>query len=100
MKGSAAEKRKLEMAQLCPGCLQEVRPNSRYPRYVCETCVRTAAGSDGRLVEFTNADNPAGCVGRYSDTGEHYPSVECFVQGIRCHAREAHLGGVVVQAVE
>jgi hypothetical protein len=40
-----------------------------------------------------------GFIAQYADTGESYPSHECYVDGVRCHADEGHFGGIVIQPV-
>jgi hypothetical protein len=40
-----------------------------------------------------------GCAAEYADTGEEYPSRECFIDGLRCEAEEARFGGIVIQRV-
>lgn len=44
-----------------------------------------------------NKDEWDGIVITYADTGEERESRECFVQGVRCWASQAHFGGVVIQ---
>ena len=83
--------------QECPICHAEVRENPRYPRYLCWTCRKRVTAADGRLIEFF--DVPDGLKARYADTGEAYHKDMVFVDGIECRAREAHFGGVVIQAV-
>ena len=53
--------------------------------------------ANGRFIEFF--DVPDGLKARYADTGEAYHDDMVFVDGIECRAREAHFGGVVIQAV-
>lgn len=86
--------------QPCPICRAEVPEYSRYPRYLCRACADRAQSADGRALVFCNATASGGFVARYADTGEDYPSHECFVDGVRCHADEAHLGGIVIEAVD
>ena len=86
--------------QHCPICRKAVRPNSRYPRYVCGDCSAKATSADGRPLEFSNVDFSGGFAARYADTGEDYPSHECFIEGAKCHADEARFGGIVIQVVE
>lgn len=86
--------------QHCPVCLESVAPSTRYPRYVCAECIRLAEASDGRLVEFGNADIWGGIQLRYRDTGEPHEGMRLFIRGIECEASEARFGGVVIQAIE
>lgn len=85
--------------QHCPICSAEVEPNARYPRYVCEECAAQASSADGRLLEFSNIDMSGGYTARFADTLAEYPSHECFVAGVKCHADEARFGGIVIEAV-
>ena len=84
--------------QLCPICSTNVTRNPRYPRYVCAECAVKAASLDGRLLEFSNVDFSGGFVAHYADNGSVYPSHECYIDGIKCHADEARFGGIVIQA--
>lgn len=84
-------------AQKCPICLAEVDANTRYPGYVCRVCAKKAASADGRLLEFSNVGVSGGFVARYADTGAEYSSHECFIGGFKCHADEAHFGGIVIE---
>jgi hypothetical protein len=86
-------------AQKCPICSVDVTPNSRYPRYVCRLCAEKATSRDGRLLAFSNVDISGGFLAYYANTGENYPSHECFINGAKCHADEAHFGGIVIEVV-
>ena len=86
-------------AQTCPICSVEVPPSEGYPRYVCRTCAGKAASAEGRLLKFNNKNISGGFIARYADTGEKYPSHECFINGIQCHADEAKFGGIVIEVV-
>jgi hypothetical protein len=85
--------------QLCPICSAEVRPNPRYPRYVCQDCASKAMSADGRPLEFGNLDFSGGFAANYADNGAKYPTHECFIGTIKCCADEARFGGIVIQAV-
>ena len=84
--------------QHCPICDGEVAESSRYPRYLCSTCAERARSADGRPLAFSNADLSGGFIATFVDTGEEYESHECFVDGVKCHADEAHFGGIVIEA--
>jgi len=86
--------------QTCPICSADVRPNPRYPRYVCRTCADKAESPDGRLLAFSNVSISGGFTAQYADTGAEYSSHECFIDGVRCHADEARFGGIVIQTVD
>jgi hypothetical protein len=72
----------------------------RYPRAVCATCVRKACDEHGRPLEFFNEGMGGGFVAVYRDTGEPRAGHGCFIEGKRCYADEARLGGIVVQVLE
>jgi len=86
--------------QNCPICKAEVKPNPRYPRYVCRACYAKASSADGRQIEFFNTHMSGGYTANFVDSQEHYASHECFIDGIRCYADEARFGGIVIQPVE
>jgi hypothetical protein len=73
------------MKQCCPICDSPTTENSRYPRYICRPCLSDGVVVDGKLVPLSALDV-------YSTA-----YVECEVRGVRCHAREAHFGGIVVE---
>ena len=85
--------------QKCPACSRSVTQSSRYPRYLCERCASSLTSSDGRPVDFFNADMWGGVEGRYKDDGSLYESQDCFAGQLRCVASEAYFGGIVVEAV-
>ncbi|MCZ8319401.1 MAG: hypothetical protein ACK5S2_04010 [Lysobacteraceae bacterium] len=85
--------------QHCPVCQNSITPVARYPNYVCAECATLAESADGRLVEITNADIWGGIQLRYRDTGEPHEETQVFIRGIKCEAREARFGGVVIQAL-
>jgi hypothetical protein len=45
---------------------------------------------------FTNESVSGGFIAMYRDTGEPRDSHICYVDGLRCWADEAHMGGTVV----
>jgi hypothetical protein len=83
--------------QHCPICQKTVQPSERYPRYLCAVCAAKARSKDGRALIFSNESISGGYLAYYADTHESYPSHECFVDGIRCHADEHYYGGIVIQ---
>lgn len=87
------------MQQRCPICSVDLPANRRYPRYLCATCAAKAQSVDGRRLTFSNADLSGGFVASYLDTGEEHLGHECFVEGVKCRADEAYLGGIVVVAM-
>ncbi|MBX7134622.1 MAG: hypothetical protein K1X67_18295 [Fimbriimonadaceae bacterium] len=74
-----------------------MEPSARYPNYLCHTCAAEAADASGRKLEFSNESFSGGYVARYADDKTPYDSHECFVRGVRCHADEAHMGGIVIR---
>jgi len=82
----------------CPVCLKPLELVERYPRRVCDTCASNARSKDGRLLVFSNESMSGGVIAHYAETGETYPSHECYIYGIKCHADEARFGGIVIEA--
>lgn len=85
--------------QRCPVCCSKVEKNDRYPRYVCQACASRVFSADGRRLAFSNAGLSGGLVARFVDTGEPYTGNECYIEGVPCRANEAHLGGIVIEAL-
>ncbi len=85
--------------QLCPICSKAVPFSGRYPGYVCIDCAIKARSEDGRALSFFNENLSGGFAAQYTDNGELYPSHECYIDGIKCQADEAHFGGIVIQPV-
>lgn len=86
----------------CPVCGVEQPALSRYPGYLCRDCVARASTEDGRRLSLVNTSPSGGFAARYADSGELCEEVtlthEVYVDGMRCHADEGRLGGIVVQA--
>jgi len=80
----------------CPICGKAGEVSPRYPRYICVECGRRAADETGRHLKFSNVSFSGGFVACYRDTGEPYENNVCYVDGRKCWADEAHMGGVVV----
>ncbi|MFC0261212.1 hypothetical protein [Fontibacter flavus] len=90
----------MEKQQYCPICQQEVDYSSRYPKYLCNTCMDLCTDAEGRPVAFYNTTILGqGCQGEYKDMGERYGGDNCYVKGIPCKAEEHHFGGIVVEVV-
>jgi hypothetical protein len=87
----------------CPVCGTPRPHSSRYPDSVCADCVRRAVDERGRSLVFSNLfpDSVGGFQALYADTRERVDTPDngcvCFIDGVRCWAREAYFGGVVVQ---
>ncbi|MBE9506929.1 MAG: hypothetical protein IMY86_02680 [Chloroflexi bacterium] len=85
----------------CPICATPVLTNARYPTAVCPACVKRAVDEHNRPLRFYNRSLSGGfqaicaCTGD-ADTGEERVGHECWIDGVRCWADEAHLGGIVV----
>jgi hypothetical protein len=85
----------------CPIC-GAPRPHSpRYPDHVCATCVDRAVDDVGRRLSFFNLTLTGGFGAAFAETGERLETPRdaqtCFIDGVRCVAREARFGGIVVQ---
>lgn len=87
----------------CPICGTPRPHSARYPNHVCATCVERAVDGDGRPLEFFNPELLGGFAAAYRGTGERLSTPrdeqECRIDGVRCLAREARFGGIVVQPV-
>lgn len=76
------------MTQLCPICRASTEASPRYPRYVCRACLADGVVVAGKLVPVSSIDV------------YWVPFVDCEVRGVRCRAREAYMGGVIVVPVD
>ncbi|HET9905633.1 MAG TPA: hypothetical protein VFQ23_03310 [Anaerolineales bacterium] len=88
-----------DQQQYCPICRTSVYFSPRYPRHLCVDCASRAKSKDGRLLKFMNESMSGGYIAQYADTGESYPSHECYVDGVECYADEDYWGGIVIQTV-
>ncbi len=86
--------------QRCPICSANVEPNVRYCDYVCFDCCRKAVDETGRSLGFGNESFSGGFVAWYKDTEETRLSNICFIDGVKCWADEAHMGGIVIRLYE
>jgi hypothetical protein len=86
--------------QFCPLCNAPVHYSPRYPRWVCYECYKKAADENGRPLAFTNEALSGGFIAFYADTEEMRDSHICYIDGVRCWADEAHMGGIVIQPIE
>lgn len=84
----------------CPLCGTEQPALSRYPGYLCRSCVSRASTKDGRRLLLVNTSAAGGFAARYADDGELCEEVsvthEVYVDGVRCRADESRVGGIVV----
>ncbi len=86
--------------QFCPICKTEVDVSSRYPNYICQSCVSKTTDQDGKTVSFHNESILGhGCVGVYQ-SGMKYNSNECYIDGVKCYAEEAYFGGIVLRPMQ
>lgn len=83
--------------QRCPICAATVEPNVRYRDYVCFDCCRKAVDEAGRRLGFGNESFSGGFVAWYRDNDETRYSNICFIDGVKCWADEAHMGGIVIR---
>ena len=85
----------------CPVCGGEQPALPRYPGYLCRECAGRASTRDGRRLTLVNTSLAGGFAARYADSGELAEEETLthlvYVDGIRCRADEARLGGIVVQ---
>jgi len=85
----------------CPICGEQQPAVPRYPGYLCRSCVARASTADGRRLVLVNTSLSGGFAARYADTEELCEEVTIthvvYVDGVRCWADEARLGGIVVQ---
>ena len=99
-----------ELTQYCPICQQAVKPNPRYPAYICMECSAQATDFAGRSVSCfdgyhsekvvkdgkeTTSVYADGVVCAYTDElGVRYDG-DLWIKGHKCIAHEARFGGVV-----
>ena len=88
------------MTQVCPICAAAVPASPRYPRRLCPGCAARACDAEGAAIAFSNTAAGGGYSASYVATGRPYPHHVCFVDGLRCRADEAYMGGIVVQPDE
>ena len=87
----------MNSTKICPICKAEKAENPRYPNYVCRNCAFEAADELGDGLVITNAGTGDGIAITSKVTGQERNSRDCFVRGVHCFVRQAHLGGVVIQ---
>lgn len=83
----------------CPICSTELGYNERYPKHVCPTCAEKATSLEGRPLIFSNIGTFGGFIAKFADDGLLYPSHECLINNVRCHADEARFGGIVIEVM-
>jgi hypothetical protein len=80
----------------CPICGKAGESSPRYPRYICVECAHRAVDENGRQLKFSNVALSGGFEAKYAATGEVRDNHISYVDGVRCLADEAHMGGIVV----
>lgn len=84
----------------CPICNKELEFNRRYPNYVCRDCAEKANDINGSKLVFGNIGIFGGYEAYFADTKEKYDDHICYINGIKCYADEARLGGIVIQTIK
>lgn len=90
----------MKQVNYCPICNQELPFSSRYPNYLCKRCSSYPVDEDGRTLKFWNESISGGFDARYIDTNELRDSHICYVNGRKCWAEEARMGGIVIQLLD
>lgn len=93
-----------EPEQQCPICGKAVQHSLRYPHYLCGDCSKLLTDAEGRPITLrTVSQSVAGAYGEYEDglrteleANTPY-SVIVHCDGVRCQAREAYTGGIVIE---
>lgn len=88
--------------QTCPVCGDEVNKDSRYPNYVCQKDAARVTDSSGKPVGLYNQDMSGGFAARYADgstASEVDQTHEVYIDGVKYHAEEAYMGGIVITPI-
>lgn len=94
-----------EPTGICPHCGGPSEyQNARYPRALCHACCLRVTCIEGRPVTMGNVGLSGGFVAHHRDDGTVCVQLgelggAVLVDGVRHHASEAHMGGVVVQPI-
>lgn len=83
----------------CPICSIEMMHWERYPNLVCERCESRATDAYGRRVKFFNKSLSGGFQAFYDDNDAEYKHQICYIDGIRCYAKEHRFGGIAVEKI-
>ena len=92
-----------EPTGICPHCGGPAEYQSaRYPRALCHACCERATDLASRPVTMGNVAMSGGFVAHHRDDGSVCEQLgemggTVLVDGVRHTAREAHMGGVVVE---
>ncbi len=91
---------------ICPGCGGAGRNSKRYPAALCRFCELELVDEGGKkaIIKGGIAEEGAAPWGTgliIEVEGEKFPgNTPIYMKGTKCRAREAHLGGIVIQPVE
>ena len=85
---------------ICPICQTDLPPNPRYPNHVCDNCFSKATDVNGKKLGFRNTSMDGGYEAFYFDGNEKYDGHICYIEGIKCWADEARLGGIIIEKAE
>lgn len=80
-------------------CATELTYYARYSNYVCDSCIAKATDEYGLPLKFFNTGMYGGFETVYADTDEVRASHLCSINGRRCYADEARVGGIVVELI-
>jgi hypothetical protein len=87
----------------CPLCGSPALHLDRYPRSVCDACYARTTDSAGRPISGANTSMSGGFVAHFAGSTDICTEVtatkRCWVEGRPCRIDEAHMGGVVVEAL-
>lgn len=81
----------------CAICDSSIVDNPRYPNMVCAGCQICLTDKNGRQVVFFNESMSGGLASHYVDTEEPYNSKQCFINNIKCEAKEGRFGGIIIE---
>ena len=89
--------------QICPICEKNVFFFPRYPDYVCQDCLNESPpiNENGIRMIFFNIDASGGFGSRLDTDKDNIIRQDstCYINGVKCIADEARLGGIVIQPV-
>ncbi len=80
----------------CPICNQPKNEDPRYPDAVCPICAKQATDEQGRPLMFYNTAVSGGFYAVVQGSNEVRNTHICYIQGIKCRADEAYMGGIVI----
>ena len=85
----------------CPICNQPMPFSERYPLAICKAHYGECRDLQGNAVTYENEDFSGGFVSYHTIEGTivRQNDGSCMVQGHRCIAGEARMGGVVIQVI-